>query len=124
MSPSPRAVLAVFISILVPLGLARTPDPSQSTSTPTVSETLRTPQEAPASRPAESRATTRKAAEPFEQSVPGCTVKLRMIPLPAAPDAKVQIYVASTETTWDVYDVFVFGSVFFKEYKSVIVDVL
>ncbi len=95
MSPSTRVVLAVCISALVPARLLH--------------ETVCTQQEAPASRPAGDKATTRKTAEPFEQSVPGCTEKIRMIPIPAAADATEQVYLASTETVWDVYDVFVFA---------------
>jgi formylglycine-generating enzyme required for sulfatase activity len=60
-------------------------------------------------------------ARPFEVAVPGCTQKLALLPIAGAripvPDGKggaaeadmAPFWIASLETTWDMYDAFVFA---------------
>ncbi len=67
------------------------------------------PQEAPASRPTTRAAESKPAGDTFDQVVPGCTARIKMIGLPVVPGATERIFLAETETIWDVYDVFVFG---------------
>ncbi|MDZ4772197.1 MAG: SUMF1/EgtB/PvdO family nonheme iron enzyme [Planctomycetota bacterium] len=51
---------------------------------------------------------TTPALHPFELTVPGTTTKLTFVPIPG--DADTQTYfLARTETTWDMYDAFVFA---------------
>ena len=71
----------------------------------------------PASTTASTTDTTRPANEttmqPFEVRLDGTTVSFRMIPIvpPASDDGTTPapFWIAQTETTWDAYDVFVFG---------------
>jgi hypothetical protein len=71
--------------------------------------TEHTPPTAPAQVPVATK--TRPALESFEITVPGTTAKLRFVPIPpdpADPTSK-PYYLARTETTWDMYDAFVFA---------------
>lgn len=72
-------------------------------------------------RPAAPKPRAAQQAAAFEVAVPGCTQKLVLKPIAAAtvavPDGKggsadAQVgafWIASTETTWDMYDAFVFA---------------
>ncbi|MBL8859199.1 MAG: SUMF1/EgtB/PvdO family nonheme iron enzyme [Planctomycetes bacterium] len=56
-------------------------------------------------------APTRPNPVPFHIAVPGTTVKLEFVPIPRderTPGAR-EYYLAATETTWDMYDAFVFA---------------
>lgn len=44
----------------------------------------------------------------FTQAVPGAAATIEMVPVPT-PDGAGTIWMSSTEITWDVYDVFVYG---------------
>jgi sulfatase modifying factor 1 len=51
-----------------------------------------------------------KALEPFSQLVPGTTVNLDMKPVPSDTSAGAKpFWIASTETTWDMYDAYLFA---------------
>lgn len=56
---------------------------------------------ASASQPA---ASAEPSLEPFTQTITGVTATLDMVPLP-----EQGVWIASTETTWDLFDVFVYG---------------
>lgn len=45
--------------------------------------------------------------QPFTQTVPGTTATLQMVPIPPLPGG-TPLYMATTEITWDLYDVFVY----------------
>lgn len=49
------------------------------------------------------------AATPVVVKIPGSTVDLELLPVPG-PDGKPLFHLSRTEITWDLYDVFVFGS--------------
>ncbi len=45
---------------------------------------------------------------PFTEAINGTTLQLTMVPV-TPKDGSTPFFIASTETTWDVYDAFVFG---------------
>jgi formylglycine-generating enzyme required for sulfatase activity len=91
-------------------GCATTPAESQPASRPEAA-----PQPRTAARPTTSAATPTPAdpaLAPFTQAVPGTALELEMRPVPAGRDDDgrpvAAFWIARTETTWDLYDVFVF----------------
>jgi formylglycine-generating enzyme required for sulfatase activity len=66
--------------------------------------------EAPKQAPADAQAVT-PAAQAFTITVPGTTAKLEFVPIPRDPadPASKPFFLARTETTWDMYDAFVFA---------------
>jgi formylglycine-generating enzyme required for sulfatase activity len=58
-------------------------------------------QEASASKPA-----SRPLPVAFDQTIPGTTATLHMVPVPAPAGGGAPFLISSTEVTWDVYDVF------------------
>jgi formylglycine-generating enzyme required for sulfatase activity len=56
---------------------------------------------APMSRPA-----TAPLPPAFDQTIPGGTATLHMVPIPALADDKDPFFISAGEVTWDVYDVF------------------
>ncbi len=79
--------------------------------------------DAGASTPAPSSGTvvvTARDLRPFEQAIEGTTVRFWMVPVeagrvavpPGSPAESAEVgafYIAETETTWDLFDVFVYG---------------
>src|SRR5262245_23217907 len=62
--------------------------------------------------PAPVAAASRAAANPgalpaaFDQTIPGVTTVLHMMPIPALPGGARHFFMSSTEVPWDVYDAF------------------
>lgn len=59
----------------------------------------------------DSQPTTRPTTklEAYAEKLPGSTALIKMVPIPKGTEKEPEIWMSSTEITWDAYDVFLFG---------------